>query len=220
MQNGKKVCLVATSVFGLALLLASFQGVAQDKPERQEFQAQAMGQGTQMGQTFNVTVLIEEYSAPEERQALVDAFEKAGSQGLFNALNKMKAKGHIAITGTLGYDISFIRQLPTADGRKIRVLTNRPITFGEAWTDSRSSDYNLSALEFDLSNQNGKNTGVLLPACQFIIDKKTKELKEDQGIDGGKLPKPLETCRRPRSEQEIAKARFPMNTRRLLASAW
>jgi len=177
MQIGKKTCLAVTSLFGLALLLlASFHSVAQDKPEREEFQAQAMGQGTQMGQTFNVTVIIEEYSAPEERQALVDAFEKAGSQGLFNALNKMKAKGRIAITGTLGYDVSFARKLPTADGVKIRVLTNRPITFGEAWTDSRSMDYNLSALELDLSNDKGKSTGRLLPACQFIIDKKTKEL--------------------------------------------
>jgi hypothetical protein len=176
MQKGRKVCLAVTSLCGLALLLVTFHSEAQDKPHPEEYQAQAMGQGTQLGQTFNVTVRIEEYSAPEERQALVDAFEKAGSQGLFNALNKMKSKGHIAITGTLGYDISFVRQFPTSDGRKIRVLTNRPITFGEAWTDSRSSDFNLSALEFDLSNQKGKSTGMLLPACQFVIDKTTKEL--------------------------------------------
>jgi hypothetical protein len=44
------------------------------------------------------------------------------------------------------------------------------------WTNSRSSDYNLSALEFDLSAQEEKSTGVLLPASQFKIDKRTKEL--------------------------------------------
>jgi hypothetical protein len=143
---------------------------------REEYQAQAMGQGTQMGQTFNVTVIINEYSTPEERQVLVDAFDKAGSEGLFNALNKMKSKGRIAITGTLGYDVSFVRRIPTADGDKIRVLTNRPITFGEAWTDSRSMDYNLSALELDLTSQKNKSTGVLLPASEFTIDKKTHEL--------------------------------------------
>jgi hypothetical protein len=176
MQKGRKVCLAVTSLCGLALMLGTFHSEAQDKPQPVEYQAQAMGQGTQLGQTFNVTVRIEEYSAPEERQALVDAFEKAGSQGLFNALNKMKSKGRIAITGTLGYDISFVRQFSTADGSKIRVLTNRPITFGEAWTDSRSSDFNLSALEFDLSTQKGKSTGMLLPACQFVIDKTSKEL--------------------------------------------
>jgi hypothetical protein len=178
MKNRKRALLAATSVFGLALfLLAGFHSTAQDKPKREEFQAQAMGQGTQLGQTFNTTVIIEEYSAPEERHVLVEAFDRAGAQGLFNALNKMKSKGRIAITGTLGYDVSFVREIPTADGRKIRVLTNRPITFGEAWTDSRSSDYNLSALEFDLSNEKGKSAGVLLPACQFKINKETKELE-------------------------------------------
>ena len=37
-------------------------------------------------------------------------------------------------------------------------------------------DYNLSALELDLSDQKGKNGGVLLPVCEFVIDKKTNEL--------------------------------------------
>jgi len=53
----------------------------------------------------------------------VEAFDKAGSEGLFNALEKMPSKGRIAITGTLGYDISFIRKIPTENGFKIRVLT-------------------------------------------------------------------------------------------------
>jgi hypothetical protein len=161
----------------LALVLVTFHSEAQDKAGPEEYQAQAMGQGTQMGQTFNVTVRIEAYSTPEERQVLVDAFQKAGSQGLFNALNKMTTKGRMAITGTLGYDISFARKIPTADGVKLRILTNRPITFGEAWTDSRSMDYNLSALELDLTEAKGKSTGILLPACQFTINKKTNELE-------------------------------------------
>jgi hypothetical protein len=152
-------------------------GAAQETMRADEYQAQAMGQGTQMGQSFNVTVHIDEYSTPQERQALVDAFNKAGNQGLYNALGKMRSKGHIAITGTLGYDISFARQLPDPNGTKIRVLTSRPIRFGESWTDSRSSEYDLSGLELDLSSEKNKSTGVLLPACKFHIDKKTGELQ-------------------------------------------
>jgi hypothetical protein len=170
------VVRVAVPVIAVVLLTLGL-GNAQEKMQQEEYQAQAMGQSTQMGQTFNVTVLIEEYSSPEDRQVLVEAFDKAGSHGLYNALNKMKSKGHIAITGTLGYDISFARKLPTADGVKIRVLTSRPITFGEAWTDSRSMDYNLSALEFDLVATKDKTDGVLLPACEFKINKKTNELE-------------------------------------------
>lgn len=179
MQKSKQFRLVSRVFVLVSFCLLSaviFRSGAQEKMAPEEYQAQAMGQGTQMGQTFNVTLRIEEYSTPEERQVLVDAFEKAGSQGLFNALNKMKSKGRIAITGTLGYDVSFARKLPAADGTKIRILTNRPITFGEAWTDSRSMDYNLSVLELDLVSQKNKSTGTLLPASQFIIDKKTHEL--------------------------------------------
>jgi hypothetical protein len=164
-------------VIGGLVLLASLYNVAQDKPQPEVYQAQAMGQGTQMGQNFNITVNIEQYSTDAERQALIDAFNAKGSEGLFNALNKMKSKGQMAITGTLGYSISFARKFQTPDGVKIRVLTNRPIRFGEGWADSRSSDYNLSAVEIVLSPEKGKSTGVLLPACQLIINKKTKELE-------------------------------------------
>ena len=165
--------VIASLVLGVFAIRSSGQ---QEKTGVEEYQAQAMGEGTQLGQSFNVTIHIEEYSSSEERQILVDAFEKAKSQGVFNALGKMKSKGRIAITGTLGYDISFVRKIQTADGWKIRVLTNRPITFGEAWTDSRSMDYNLSALELDVSSDKGKNSGILLPVCEFVIDKKTNEL--------------------------------------------
>jgi hypothetical protein len=177
MQKTNKLILPITSVAALALfLLASFSSVAQDKPKREVYQAQAMGQSTQMGKTFNVTVNIAEYSDSEERQVLVQAFEKAGSKGLFNALEKMPAKGRISMTGTLGYDIAFVRKIPTDGGFKIRVLTNRPIQIGEAWVNGRSVDYNLSALELDISSEKDKSTGVLLPASKFKIDKKTNEL--------------------------------------------
>jgi hypothetical protein len=178
---------VAVAIVGLVLLL-SFRGAAQEKASTREvYQAQAMGQGTQLGQTFNVTVLIEQYSTPEERQILVGAFNDAKSQGLSNALNKMHADGRIAITGTLGYDISFARKIKNADGYMVRVLTNRPITFGEAWSQSRSMSYNLSAIELNVNDDAKKSTGILLPACQFVIDKKTGELTAENYQNPWKL---------------------------------
>lgn len=177
MEQSKKVSFLAAAIAIMGvLLLAGLHGVAEDNPLHEEYQAQARGEGTQLAQTFNVTVHIEEYSTPEERQILVDAFNKGSSHGLFNALNKTKAKGRIAITGTLGYDINFVRKLPTATGSRIRIVTDRPITFGESWTDSTSMDYNLSFLELDLDKATGKGTGTLVPAGQLKIDPKTNEL--------------------------------------------
>jgi hypothetical protein len=42
----------------------------------------------------------------------------------------MKSVGRIAITGTVGYDLSYIRLIPIPTGRKIRFVTNRLIRFG------------------------------------------------------------------------------------------
>ena len=172
MTKAAKLLLLATKgVLVIVLLsIAASSGFARDKYETIE--AQAFGTGTQMGQNIGIRVTIYEFSPPEDRQALVEAFTKGQNQGLVNALSKMPAVGRIAITGTLGYDLSFIRQIPTPTGRKIRFVTNRQIRFGEAWADSQSQAFNLTAGEFDLNDKDkGKSTGILYPAAQLIIDK-------------------------------------------------
>src|ERR1035438_6128368 len=172
----KKFTLGAAAIACL-LLFSGIRGAAQDEHALHEvYQAQAMGQNTQAGQTFNVTVHIDEYSTPEERQILIDAFNSSGSKGLYNALDKMSSRGHIAMTGTLGYDIKYARRIPFEEGFKIIVVTNRPINFREAWNSGRSMDYNLSYLEMTLNKETGKGTGTLIPAALFKTDKKSGEV--------------------------------------------
>lgn len=135
-------------------------------------EATAEGTGTQMGQMINIRLIINDYSTLEERQILVQAFTKGQNQGLVNALTRMRAVGHISLTGTIGYDVSYIRMIPTATGRKIRFVTNRQISFVEAWTDSQSQSFNLTGGEIDVNDQDrSKSTGVLYPAAQLVIDK-------------------------------------------------
>jgi len=181
MEKETKAVLTKAGVVGVALvLLASICHFADEQPPKKKGKAEtiqctAMGTLTQTGRSVAVTIMIEEYSTPEDKQILVEAFQKDGNRGLCNAVSKMPSKGRISITGTVGYDVNFIRQFPTENGRKIRMVTDRPITFGEAWSSTRSKDYNLSALELDLSNEKGKSTGKLLPVCKLKVDKKTGE---------------------------------------------
>ena len=162
--------LVMAGLLLLGTTLAFSRGA---KPETVE--ATAMGTGTQMGQVIGVTLDIYEYSTPEDRQVLMDSYTKGQNQGLVNALSKMKAVGHCAITGTLGYDVSYIRMTPTPGGRKIVFVTNRPIRFGEAFFDSQSQAFNLTAGEFNLNDTDkDKSTGFVYPAAQLVIDKEGK----------------------------------------------
>ena len=52
-----------------------------------------------MGQMINIRLIINDYSTLEERQILVQAFTKGQNQGLVNALTRMRAVGHISLTG-------------------------------------------------------------------------------------------------------------------------
>ena len=167
----KSLLAIAVVAISALVLLPSNGSTAQETPKRETFQATAMGQSTQLGKMFSVNILINEYSTAEDQQALLEAFTSKGMEGLSNALSKMKSKGRLSITGTLGYEVTYIRSFPTETGRKIRLATNRAIRFGEAWADGRSMDYHLSALELEISNEKDKSTGILLPAARFKLDK-------------------------------------------------
>jgi hypothetical protein len=153
------------------LIMGSTPGFSRG-PRPETIEATAMGTGTQLGANIGVTLNIYDFSTPADKQVLVQAFAKGQNQGLATALSRMRAVGHVEITGTLGYDCSYIAVIPTPTGRKIRFVTNRQIRFGEAWTDSQTMSFNLTAGEFDLdATDKSKDTGVLFPAAQLIIDK-------------------------------------------------
>ncbi len=161
---------IVCSLLLIGLITLGSNPVFAQKAETLE--AQAMGTGTQLGQNIGITLIIQDYSTMAERQTLVDAFQKGQNQGLINALKKMRAVGRISITGTLGYDVSYIRLITTPTGRKIRFITNRQISFAEAWTDSPSQAFDLSGGEIDINDQDkNKSTGTLFPAAQLLIDK-------------------------------------------------
>ena len=51
-------------------------------------------------------------------------------------------------------------------------VTNRQIRFGEAWADSQSMSFNLTAGIIEINDQDkSKSTGVVYPAAQLAMDK-------------------------------------------------
>jgi hypothetical protein len=175
MHRGLKFARVAAfCTLAAALVIAmTAPGFARDKYETIE--ATAWGTSTQMGAHADISLEIYSWSTAADRQILAEAFQKGQNQGLVNALTKMKAVGHISITGTLGYDISYIRMEPTPTGRKISFVTNRLIRFGEAFADTQSQAYNLSGGILNLDDQDKtKSNGMLAPAAQLIINDQGK----------------------------------------------
>ena len=168
--------IVTAAIVGLLVLAGSSfaQGSARlAKPIY--IQATAMGTSTQLGRITSVNINIYEFSTADDQKALLEAFTAKGNEGLVNALEKMSSKGRAMITGTLGFDVTYIRAFKQPDGStKIRMVTNRPIRFGELWSDSRSLDYNLAGLELIVTKDKKgklKAEGTAAPACKFKMDK-------------------------------------------------
>ncbi len=160
---------------GIFLLLGLFMisgdhGLGQ-RSNVETIDAQAFGTSTQLGRNFGIKIIIYEFSSPEDRDVLVQAFQKGQNDGLVNALEKMKSVGRITIPGTVGYDLSFIREIITPTGRTIRFVTNRRIAFGESYWDTQTKSFNLTAGEINLNDTDkSKSSGVLFPAAQLIVN--------------------------------------------------
>jgi len=161
MKHSRIACMVLVTMLTLAVLATA---------QVETIDAQARGTSTQLGRNVGVKVIINQYSTPEDHDALKAAFLKGGNKGLVDALSKMKSAGRIQVTGTVGYDLAYAASVPTETGRRIRFVTNRRIAFGEAYRNTRSQAYNLTAGEIDLNEKdNNKSTGVLYPAAQLVI---------------------------------------------------
>jgi hypothetical protein len=184
--------VLACSVFVAAVDISLSLAYAQDKPKRETIQATAMGQLTAAGKTFHVTVNVESYSTPEDQKVLIDAFTSGGHDALVKALSKMKPKGRVAITGTIGYQIAYIRSIPTENGRTIRLITDRPIKFAEAYGSTRSRDYDLSGMEINIAQEQKNSDGSLIVAGKFKVDKSQQVTFESYGSGPWKLVNVME----------------------------
>ena len=174
MKDIRRIRTVAACLVAGLLCLGGLWVFAADY---ERIEAIAQGQGTQMRIRQNVSIIIYEFSTDEDQKALKEAFAAAGQKGLFNAVSKMQSHGRIALSGTLGYDINYIKEFKIPEGRKIRMVTDRLIRFGEAWGDTRSKEYELSAFEIILGPDKDSSSGMLFPRIKLQLDEKTNEVQ-------------------------------------------
>ena len=163
-------------IVSLLLLIAGSATLAYGQ-ERMTIQATAKGTSTQLGKLVNVNIYIEAYSTLDDKQTLIDAFKSRGQNGLVDALQDMKSKGRVRFSsGGVGNDVKYIIELPSKEGRRLRLITDRWLSFTELYNSNRIADYNVGAIELNLT-PDGKGSGTVLPACRLTVNKKTKQVE-------------------------------------------
>jgi len=158
-------------------LWLAWTGTIAQAQETMTIQATAMGTSTQLGKIYNVNIHIERLSTPEDRQALIEGFKRSGQDGLVGVLEDMKPKGRVRFaSGGVGNDVKYIIELPSKSGRRLRLVTDRNIAFGELYEGTRSRDYSVGAIDLVLT-PDGKGEGTVLPACRLTVNKKKQQIE-------------------------------------------
>jgi hypothetical protein len=123
------------------------------------------------GGTFQLTMNVDEWTSVEERKRLVTVFKEGGSEALMKELRKMKA-GYIvppAFARWPSWEVDVASSIPQPDGgRIVRLFTERPIIFGEAYYNTRSKDYEFGIVELKL-NAEGEGEGMTIPAAKLSL---------------------------------------------------
>ncbi len=159
---------------GLVLVAASAAG-AEEKKNRETFMATVLQTANMRlpgGGTFQLTMNVDEWTSVEERQRLLVVFKEGGSEALMKELRKMKA-GYIsppAFARWPSWEIDVASSIPQpGGGRIVRLFTERPIIFGEAYFNTRSKDYEFGIVELKL-NADGEGEGVTIPAAKLSLN--------------------------------------------------
>jgi len=124
----------------------------------------------------NIRIIIERWSTEQERQALVQAFEQKGADGLLSALRKTERLGTLRKSITRSWDLHYAVQVPTADGgRRIIVGTDRYVDFWEANREEKAS-YPFTLIELHLDKE-GNGDGRISPATKISPGKDGKHFE-------------------------------------------
>ena len=161
-----KLTLGAAAIVALTALSASAQTAP---PQKEEFTA--FGANLNAGRAGVVQITIDTWSPDDARQTLIQAFTEKGQDEMLKVLLKMPRLGFIRLPNTMGHDIHYAVQQPLPDGgRRVIIVTDRPIGFAEARNSSRSMDYPFTMIEFRF-NTAGVGEGRMSTGTQIVKSK-------------------------------------------------
>jgi len=163
---------------GLALALWCAAGAAaEEKKTRETFFATVLQQANMRlpgGGTFQLTMNVDQWTSLEDRKRLVAVFKEGGSEALMKELHKARA-GYIvppAFARWPSWEVDVASSIPQPDGgRIVRLFTERPIIFGEAYYNTRSKEYEFGVVELKL-NAEGEGEGMTIPAAKLSLGDK------------------------------------------------
>ncbi len=183
---GLLLLMLCVSLAALIPQSASAQSKSRDKDAREVYTGTIYYFGGSRGSvTTTFTLNIDSLSSDAEVQRLLGELQRGGQDALVKALGKEK-RGTLQVGSSIGRDINAVWVSEEEEGRKINILSERWLGFGELRRGARSVDYPLTYIELFI-DEKGKGEGSMIPAARVRLKKgKTLEI-ENFGIYPARL---------------------------------
>jgi len=160
---------------GVALSVLAAIPAAQTMGVPEHFTASAVDMNS--GRTGRVEISVTRWSTPGERETLLSALFKEGSDELLEKLRDMRPVGRIYTSGSIGYDLRFAEQQPLPDGgRKVVLATDRPMSFRELFNQTRSVDYPFTWVQLNM-RPDGTGQGELAIRARVSGDRPNRPIE-------------------------------------------
>jgi hypothetical protein len=158
-----------------AVLVMVVGMAAQTHGDPEEFTSFAISMGAYSGAggTAQLIMTVNQWATQEERDAFFVTLKEKGAEALLQQLRRSKRVGSLRTAQTVGWDIRLALEEPGKDGgRRVMLLTDRPIGFSEASNRPITIDYPFTVIDMQIPAK-GFGQGTLAIAAKIIPAGKT-----------------------------------------------
>lgn len=118
-----------------------------------------------------VEIVVTRWSTHDERDMLVGALLDRGPEAYLEELRETPCIGYIRSPGNIEYDLHFAVETRLEDGgRRIELVTDRPISTRETVSQAGTIDYPFITIELRL-NDDGEGKGTMRVAAKITGNK-------------------------------------------------
>lgn len=152
----------------LSLLPSGEQKRRDPLPESFTATAQFLGAGGAAATTIKMRV--ERYTPDAEREAVLQALTQGGYPGFLIALRKAPVVGSVTVGGS-SFDIRWARETPAANGRKIVLVTDKPMFFIGAGSPTAKprEGFEVGVVSFEINNSGMGQGGKMAAAARVKL---------------------------------------------------
>ena len=165
--------LAIVAAASLGVVAASEQPATAPAPKPEKIQARVLnmrgGAGPNTGMLF---INVDHWNTDEETLAYLNVFAQGGQTALVNLWQKERpVVGWVRFAQTVSYDLRVARSREIPQGRRVILVTDRPIAGFEVSRSLRSEDYPIAWIEllFAKDDKEGEGKGQMIPAAQLSV---------------------------------------------------